>query len=146
LGPRAVPGFVLTALVTIGVGVWLPAAGAFVHDHLPIAAHTGYVAQMQALRDGTLLRIDLRHAEGLVVFPSFHAALALLLAWGASGLRRLRWGFWIWSGAIVLVTPSEGGHYFVDVFAGVALAILVILAVRARAATAAATPAAVAAR
>ena len=120
--------FVALACLTIVIGVLLPATGAYVHYHLPIAADTGYVAQMQALRDGSLRTIDLTQAEGLVVFPSFHASLALLLAWSAAPLRRLRWAFWTWSGFILLVTPAEGGHYFIDVLAGMLLTALVVMA------------------
>jgi membrane-associated phospholipid phosphatase len=123
-------GFAFTALATIVIGILLPAAGAFVHYHLPIAAHTGYVAQMAALRDGALRDIHVSQGQGLVTFPSFHASLACLCAYAARHLRRW-WPFALpWNLLVIASAPADGGHYFVDILAGILLALAVIALIR----------------
>ena len=46
--------FMVSAIATISIGILIPAAGAFVYYHLPVASTTGYVAQWADLRNGTL--------------------------------------------------------------------------------------------
>jgi hypothetical protein len=125
--------FAVTALVTVGLGLLIPAAGPFAFHHLPVAASTGYVVQYAALRDGSLRLIDLAHAEGLVSFPSFHACLTVVCAAGARGLGPARFVFYLLNLLIVIASPMIGGHYFVDIFAGLLLGGLASLARAARA-------------
>ncbi len=122
--------FMVAASVTILVGLVLPAAGAFVFFDLPVAKATEYVAQMAALRDGALRVIDLGDVQGLVVFPSFHAALAVICAAAVRGKWAVpAWGFNL---LVVAASPAIGGHYFVDIAAGVVLAGVVVWMVRGR--------------
>ena len=37
--------FMVSAIATIGIGALIPAAGAFVYYHLPVASTNGYVSQ-----------------------------------------------------------------------------------------------------
>lgn len=120
-------GFCVSALVTIIIGVLMPAAGPFAFYHLPVANQTGYVLQFAALRDGTLHLIDLGNAQGLICFPSFHATLAALCAYAACAVRWLFWPGLLFNALIICTAPVSGGHYFVDVAAGLALAAAVIL-------------------
>jgi membrane-associated phospholipid phosphatase len=76
------------------------------------------------LRDGSLRVFDLLHGSGLISMPSFHAALAVLITIELWHLRGWRWPAAVISGVMVVATVSEGGHYLVDVVAGVAVAIL----------------------
>jgi membrane-associated phospholipid phosphatase len=115
---RRVEGFMralaATGLVTVVVSAVVPAIG-----HLPNAPH---VPHLLALRDGTLTAINLRNLQGLISFPSFHAAVAALIMLAVYRER------WIGPVAVVLnavmlvATISVGGHYLVDVLAGGALA------------------------
>lgn len=51
------------------------------------------------------------------------------------------WAFWpVWwmrpfallaNGAMLVSTPVDGGHYFIDLFAGIAVAVVAIVAARA---------------
>jgi membrane-associated phospholipid phosphatase len=118
--------FMVSAIATAGIGILMPAAGAFVYYHLPVASTTGYVAQWADLRDGTLRTINPFNYQGLVVFPSFHAALALLCAYAARPLRLLKIPLLALNLLIILSSPAEGGHYFIDIIAGVILAALTI--------------------
>jgi hypothetical protein len=128
--------YIVTALITIFVGLLMPAKGAFVFYHLPVEHHTGYVPVMADLRNGTLHTINLLNSQGLVVFPSFHAALAVLCAAGAWSWKYLRYPFLMLNLLIILSAPSQGGHYGVDVLAGIAIALATIYFVRPQRSTA----------
>jgi membrane-associated phospholipid phosphatase len=120
-------GFIVSAIAAIGIAVLIPAAGPAVYYDLPIPATTRYVSQMAGLRDGTLRTIDLFDgAEGLVVFPSFHAALAVLCIYAARPLRVLKYPLLVLNLLIILASPAVGHHYFIDIFAGIVLAALTI--------------------
>jgi membrane-associated phospholipid phosphatase len=118
--------FMISSIATIGIGILFPAAGAFVYYHLPAASTTGYVAQWADLRDGTLRTINPLDNQGLVVFPSFHAALAVLCAYAARPLRILKIPLLALNLLIILSSPAMGGHYFIDIIAGTILAALTI--------------------
>jgi membrane-associated phospholipid phosphatase len=118
--------FMVSAIATAGIGILMPAAGAFVYYHLPVASTTGYVAQWADLRNGTLRTINPLDNQGLVVFPSFHATLAVLCACAARPLRMLRYPLLALNLLIILASPAMGGHYFIDIFAGVILAALTV--------------------
>lgn len=124
--------FLASSMITVVLGALLPAAGAFVHYGTPEAHTKLYVQQYLALRDGSLRVIDLSRAQGLVWFPSFHAALAVLCAWAVRGIPRLFWPMAILDVLIVAVTPAGGGHYLADVLAGLALGALTIAGVPGR--------------
>jgi hypothetical protein len=120
-------GFCVSALATIILGVLMPAAGPFAFYHLPVAGQTAYVVQFAALRDGTLHMVDLGNAQGLICFPSFHATLAVLCAYAARAVPGLLWPAVVFNALIICTAPVNGGHYFVDIAAGIALAAAVIL-------------------
>jgi membrane-associated phospholipid phosphatase len=118
--------FMITAIATVGIATLIPAAGAFVYYHLPVASTTGYVSQWADLRNGTLRTINPLDNQGLVVFPSFHASLAVLCAYAARPLRNLKYPLLALNLLIILSSPAMGGHYFIDIIAGVILAALTI--------------------
>lgn len=82
------------------------------------------------LRDGTIRQIDLSHMTGIVSFPSYHAALPLILAWAVSPVSRLRLPAALWAALTITATPLFGGHYFVDVLAGLLLAVVALAVAR----------------
>jgi membrane-associated phospholipid phosphatase len=118
--------FIVSGIATIGIGILFPAAGAFVYYHLPVASTTGYVSQWADLRNGTLRTINPFDNQGLVVFPSFHATLAVLCAYAARPLRILKIPLLALNLLIILSSPAMGGHYFIDIIAGIVLAALTI--------------------
>ena len=118
--------FMVSAIATVIIGILIPAAGAFVYYHLPVASTTGYVAQWAELRNGTLRTINPFDNQGLVVFPSFHTSLAVLCACAAKPLRILRYQLLALNLLIILSSPAMGGHYFIDIIAGIFLAGLTI--------------------
>ena len=78
------------------------------------------------LRDGSWRMIDLTRLMGIVTFPSYHATLPIILAWALANTRGWRVVAPVWAGITILATPLFGGHYAVDVLAGVGLAVLVL--------------------
>lgn len=98
-------------------------------DYIP---QTG-VHQAPIIRDlrlGTLDWVDPARLAGLLTFPSFHAASAVLFIWGAWPIRWLRGPMLAVNLAMLSATPIEGGHYLVDVFGGMAIAALGIASLR----------------
>jgi PAP2 superfamily len=92
-----------------------------------------YLDQLRDLpptRAGALRHLELLGLGGIVTFPSFHAASAILYGWALWPVRLMRPIVLIANGAMLAATPLNGGHYFVDVFAGVAIAALAIVAAR----------------
>jgi membrane-associated phospholipid phosphatase len=118
--------FMVSGIATIIIGILIPAAGAFVYYNLPVASTTGYVSQWADLRNGTLRTINALNNQGLVIFPSFHATLAVLCACAATPLRILRYPLLALNLLIILSSPAMGGHYFIDIIAGIILAALTI--------------------
>ena len=82
------------------------------------------------LRSGALRQIASGSMTGLIDFPSFHAAGAALLAWGFRRVPVVGWVFFGLDLGLILTVPMIGGHYFVDVLAGVATAALALRATR----------------
>ena len=127
----------LTAAVTLLVSALLPAIGTY--QEYGIAADTsifkasGYLVQVDeipAVRDGSLRVLSFETLTGIITFPSFHAAGAVLALWGFWGVWWMRPFALIVYVGMLLATPLVGGHYFVDVFAGAAVAFLAIAAAK----------------
>ena len=94
---------------------------------------SAYLDQLRDLpptREGTLRHLALLGLGGIVTFPSFHAASAVLYTWALWSKRWLRPLVLIINGAMLAATPINGGHYLVDVIAGVAIALVAIVAAR----------------
>jgi membrane-associated phospholipid phosphatase len=72
--------------------------------------------------------LNLNTAEGIITFPSYHAALAIIFLVAFWSVPLLRWPSVVLNLALVAGTPIDGGHYFVDLGAGMAIAMVSILA------------------
>jgi len=131
-------GFIITTLVAIAIAAILPSAGAWAfyklsasNLHVVPAVHGDYLPAFYGLRDGTARLLVATGAKGIITFPSVHAALGVLLIAALWPVPVLRWVSLAINAAMVLAVPVEGGHYFVDVFAGLAIAAVSLLAARA---------------
>ena len=96
--------------------------------HVPVDGAYGQ-ALVKMLHDGPGF-IAPDNAKGLIGFPSYHAILALLLIWYLRDVPWLRWPALLFNGIVVLATPVEGGHHWVDVFAGVPVTVLAVFGAR----------------
>lgn len=130
VGRTTILAMMISGVVTIVISGFLPAMAMFVHlgltpadfPNLQPGAAFVHVADMEALRSGAPVLVDLAKAEGIITFPSYHAALALLLLLGGWQNAWLRWPFFVVNVTMIVATPIDGGHYFVDVIAGLAIA------------------------
>jgi membrane-associated phospholipid phosphatase len=73
---------------------------------------------LHAIRNSSRMVINPMELYGLVTFPSFHTAMALMTAAAWRDDRYLRWPMFIWNALVILSTLPIGGHYVVDVIAG----------------------------
>lgn len=128
---------IVTGTLTIVMSGLMPAMAMFVHlgltqadfPNLQPAAAFVHVADMTALRSGTFSVLDISLAEGIVTFPSYHAALGLILLVAGWAHPVLRWPFVALNLLLIAATPIDGGHYFVDVAAGLLIAALCMAAI-----------------
>jgi membrane-associated phospholipid phosphatase len=99
-------------------------------DNVDPWAGYSHLHHLMALRNGTMAPLNLPEMQGIITFPSYHACLATLTLWGfwKSGLGWIRWPGSAVALATIASTPVDGGHYFVDVIAGIAIAIACIAA------------------
>ncbi|MCV2894795.1 phosphatase PAP2 family protein [Lentibacter sp. XHP0401] len=126
--------FMITAVVCIVVGAAFPAKAAVLTlfqdlslfkpmGWVPGAYHLPY---MEALRDSsTATVLDPARMPGLATFPSFHTASGILII----SVCRNTWlsiPAWLYSIVMISSTPVLGGHYFVDLIAGMFVALMAI--------------------
>src|SRR5690606_36367265 len=83
------------------------------------------------LRDGSHRLLVAVGSQGIITFPSLHAALAVILIAALWPIARLRWIILPLNLAMLAATPIDGSHYLFDVIAGVAVAVVrLALAIR----------------
>ena len=105
-------------------------SSAFVHFHITAPDTVATVSDFDLLRNGTMRHFDLARIQGLVSFPSYHSALAVFFAYS---LRRVRLLFplaLLLNVTMLISTPTQGGHYLVDVFGGLIVACSTIHIIR----------------
>lgn len=135
--------FIFAALVTIAISAVLPAEGVWPHYGLTVAQSSHVVPVVSTswptfhgLRDGSFGLLLALGSEGIITFPSLHAALAVILIAAFWPVPRLRWAILVLNMTMLAATPIDGSHYFVDVIAGVVIALLCLFAAQAIAARA----------
>jgi membrane-associated phospholipid phosphatase len=127
-----------TTLVTIAISALMPAQGVWGAWHLSLSDAPAIIPTTRdlplpvffGLRDGSYRLLVGDNAEGVISFPSLHAALGLLFIFALWPMRGLRWVGLVVNAVMIAATPIEGSHYFTDVLAGVAIAALCWSAVR----------------
>lgn len=121
----------LGAMLTVAVWTLAPSFGAFsvyalppqVSAHLNLALDHDYAADLVNLLAHGPGRISPTDAKGLVGFPSFHGALAMLVAWYGRDVPYLRWPVLAVNALVVVATPIQGGHHVVDLAGGLVVAL-----------------------
>jgi hypothetical protein len=121
----------IALIITTIVSMVIPAMGVFGalgltpadHPNIEPQAYYDSLYEIPAIRAGSLRTLDLFALHGLLTFPSFHAASAVLYAYALWPLRWLRLPNLLVNGAMMLATPIGGGHFFIDVLAGIVVAV-----------------------
>lgn len=129
--------FALALAVTTAISALVPALGTY--DALGIkydpavftsGAYVSSMKDMPLIRSGALRELDIMQLVGIVTFPSFHACAAVLYLWAFWAVRWMRPLALASNGLMLLATPIGGAHYFIDIFAGIGVAVLAIAAAK----------------
>jgi membrane-associated phospholipid phosphatase len=75
---------------------------------------------------GTFRSIPLDNLEGLITFPSFHTAGAIMFIWALRKVPYVRWPAIALNAALIAATPIDGAHYFIDLVGGAVVAFAAI--------------------
>ena len=127
--------FSVALIITVAISTFVPAVGTYYGLNISpsqFASLDGslYQAQLRdmlALREGSLRHLEMFKLTGIVSFPSFHAASAVLYMWALWPVRFLGGIAAVLNLLMIAATPVIGAHYMIDVFGGVALAAISIL-------------------
>lgn len=132
-GEIFVLAWMLATFVATLVFPFFPALGGYLHYGMPRSEAPNVLARaawefepiIEGARRGTLRSLGEHPIVGLVTFPSFHAAGAIILGWL---WRSVKGGslFVVLNAGMFLSTVPIGGHYLVDVCAGACLGALTI--------------------
>lgn len=120
----------ITLGVIVAVSAIMPAAGTFKLYDLLHLAEADYVTRFFNLRDGAVTSLSISQIDGIVQFPSFHAALGILFVYASRGVRILFPCMVLTNVLMIVSTPVFGGHYFADVIAGGLIASLIVIVSR----------------
>lgn len=117
----------VTLFITTVFFAFFPAAGAW--ESYGVANNptliNNYLPDFHAARGGQLHVLDLSKVHGIVQFPSFHAALALIFVIVARGIR-IWFPIAIALNCIMSVSAlTHGGHHLADILAGFVLTVAV---------------------
>lgn len=124
------------ALILVHLGVYfMPALAAYhfhgldasMHPHVTLDYGSRHVPEVLGMRDGSITDLA-RPQFGIVTFPSFHAAFAVLAAWALWGIPLLRCPALAINILMIASTPLHGSHYLTDLLGGGVAALLSIVA------------------
>ncbi len=111
----------LAALQAVVISGFVPAMGPMAGGTLP-----PWTTALLQVRDGTMKAVALTSEWGIVAFPSFHAAVALVFIY----VHRPPCGSFVPFAAlniiVLLATPFVGHHYGTDMIGGAAIAAVAI--------------------
>jgi len=110
--------FGISLCIIIVISLFFPAAGAWDFFGLTDLANDYYLRDFYAVRDGTMRVIDLNHLNGIVQFPSFHAALGLIFILSTRGIYVVAPLSVCLNTLMIFSAVTNGGHHLADALAG----------------------------
>jgi membrane-associated phospholipid phosphatase len=131
---RIVACYGLLVAISTAIAVFFPsvsAYGGYVFDGSTLSnvnSYNGYffLKSFDAIRTDPTFVLGAGTAAGIVTFPSIHAGVAALLAWGAWPSPILRYPFLVLNVLMAVGAITHGAHYLVDIIAGLAIAWIVV--------------------
>jgi len=114
----------VTLVICVVIGGFLPAVGPYGYFGVP---DHGTASWMEAIRDiatGKVTQIDLANLPALTTFPSYHSAVAILIVLASWKVGRIGGALAVVNLIWLVGVPVWGDHYFIDIFAGVAIGVL----------------------
>jgi membrane-associated phospholipid phosphatase len=123
----------ISLVITIAIFALFPALGWHGYLFPDLSFVRDFVPHLKEVRSGALRAIPVDDIRGIISFPSYHAAVAMLAVWALWPVRFIRWPTLMLNVLMIASTPIEGAHYFVDVIGGLVVgACAVLVAVRMR--------------
>lgn len=130
---RMLLSFVFVCLASSAISVFFPAVGSFgtyqptglLHVDPSQANH--FLTQFEAARTSPAFVLRPAEAEGILTFPSVHAALATLATWAAWTVLPMRAVVLPLNVLMIVSTLTNANHYLADLLAGAAVAVAGIL-------------------
>jgi len=127
--------FAIALILTLVISALLPAIGTYyglgvdasTMTNLDSAIYAKQLRDIPALRDGSLRDLELFKLAGIVAFPSFHAASAVLFAWALWPIRGFGPIALALNVVMLVATPVVGAHYSIDVVGGIAVGYVAIV-------------------
>ncbi|MBR1245110.1 phosphatase PAP2 family protein [Bradyrhizobium sp. AUGA SZCCT0274] len=107
---------VLTIFITVPLSGIFPAECPWSYFGVEDRVDAYHLADFTALRSGQMPQISLANAKGLITFPSFHASLGLIWPMPAGVFP-----IFVVLNAVMISALTSGGHYLVDIIAGLAI-------------------------
>lgn len=125
-------GFEFLSLFSSVISIWFPSMGAFYSygvpaselEHMVPTIGYGFLEQFQIAYGGHLQSISVVNLSGILSFPSVHAGVGFWVFWSARKVKWARWPVCFSALAMALSAISHGSHYFVDILAGLGVAIV----------------------
>jgi membrane-associated phospholipid phosphatase len=123
---------IFASFIAIAISAVLPAASAWPYyaptvansPHITPALNNSWLVVLCGLRDGSFRTLMALGSEGIISFPSMHAACAVILIITLWPIAILRWVMLALNLAMLVATLIDGSHYFTDVLGGVALGVV----------------------
>jgi hypothetical protein len=114
--------FHVCLIVTIAaLAIWPAVCAPAYYGFTSTIDTTRAIRQIKGLHEGTMTVVRFDDLEGLVSFPSFHVAGAILVTWAFRRRRRILIPLIVLNIGLVISTFITGEHYLVDVLASVPL-------------------------
>jgi membrane-associated phospholipid phosphatase len=136
---KVVLAAIIALVITNIIFALYPVTTAWVHAglrHAQIDRYTylpdtdmDWLQALVEIRKGDRL-VESYEAFGLIGFPSFHAASALIFTWASWSLRSTRIAFVIINALMIMGAPILGGHYVSDLVGGALVAWLAVVFAR----------------
>jgi membrane-associated phospholipid phosphatase len=125
--------FVCASTIAEGISVVIPTLGP-----MPVLASGAHFANlpsigrtsagiMLALRAGELRMIDFEALNGIISFPSLHAAVAILVPYALRWNKLLFWPIAALDVVMLVSSVPSGNHYLADALCGAAIGVVAIL-------------------
>lgn len=130
--------FVLMLTMTVLIATVTPAIGTYVHYHiepsvlarLPTGSGIYHLSDFHRLRAGEVASLGPFELNGVITFPSFHAAMALLITFGLGGSRFSAAIGWCICIPTLIATVLVGGHFVIDLVGGSLIFAVALMASR----------------
>jgi hypothetical protein len=134
--------FASTLTIVVFVAALVPAAGLLTEVRfssavlaaLPEGAGTYHLELFHALRAGLPMDYGPFDNPGLIVFPSFHSCMAILVLYAFRDDPVMKWAAGGNCAITLVATVPYGSHYVADIVGGAAICAMCAWALRARAA------------